>query len=86
MKTGTGIEIKPEDLTMTFVYAGKRVRIGKFDPSSYPELLSDFNIEEQKYAQCIFDQLEDSGAFTKEELENLCWFNQKEFAACICPM
>lgn len=80
MKTGMGIEIRAEDLTHYFIWGRKKVKIGKFDPSSYPEMAQE-DIKEM--SQDIFDQLEDSEELSEAEMAVICNLVDDNFNKCI---
>jgi hypothetical protein len=80
MKTGMSIEIRAEDLTHKFVWNGKTIPIGRFDPSAYPEMAQE-PIED--LGQEVYDQLEDSREMTDEEMSVIAELSVKEFNACI---
>ncbi len=81
MKTCRAIEIAAEHLTHEFKYAGKVVKIGKFDPETYP-VMFDGPIEEMPDHE-IEDQLVDAKIFSDAELAKIEDMDADEFAACI---
>ncbi len=89
MKTGMGIIIKPEHLTAVFCFEGIVCPIGKFDPSSYPELIQEIDFKTLaggfygSHSQAVFDQLDDSTLFTKDQLTKICDLPQKEYCSYI---
>jgi len=78
MKTGSGIEIKEEDLIANFFYNEKSCQIGKFDPIEYPELKNQ-NLSWEVMDIFVYDQLEDSGLFSDEDLSYLAIVSTVDF-------
>lgn len=63
-----------------FKYAGVSVEIGKFDPSN-PNV--ELNTSWLRLQQEVYDQLDDSGKFTKQQLRELYTMDVKKFLSCI---
>jgi hypothetical protein len=67
-------------LKWVFKYWDKEVKLGKFDPS-YPEKKLDRKLRYMQ--QELFDQIEDSGVFTKNELNLIYELDTEKFLGCI---
>lgn len=84
MKTQAGIVINENDLIAKFCFAGKEVRIGKFDPVTYNGVSNrDIFTPWQKLGYEILWQLEDSDVFTQDEMETLAMMSPEDFLMCI---
>lgn len=87
MKTGTGINIEMKHLTADFYFQDVVVPIGKFDPSAYDGTDSTvFNIlkwNDPSIQQHVFDQLDDSGLMSDDQLETLSYMDPMDFILCI---
>ncbi len=82
MKTGTGIEIDRSHFSAIFRFDEIVCPIGDFDPSCYPAVVATERSEDIT-AGWIYDQLDDSGLFSEEQIELLGLIKAPEFNAFI---
>jgi hypothetical protein len=76
-------KIPAENLTAKFVFGEKECLIGKFDPSNPAVLLA---VPFEKLGQELMDQIEDSGVFTQDELEQIAMFPAETFLSLIIEL